>query len=173
MERNHWYLYGSAKRWGGKPSYRLTNKAVLVMSLPTRIECVIKLFYMKKYICSRCGNKVELEDESLPEDAMVCNTCFSIIVKSASVEEYHENIKPLKDPFSQFKGNMNCSKCKGAGSYMYDEIHGKICELCCTHPEGFSQLDPEMFGASAKDYSYCKTGCGARKNKKTGAILDQ
>jgi hypothetical protein len=29
----------------------------------------------------------------------------------------------------------NCEKCDGKGWYVYDEIHSKPCEDCCTHPE--------------------------------------
>jgi hypothetical protein len=68
--------------------------------------------------------------------------------------------------FIQFKGNKDCPKCKGKGYYYYDENHAQICELCCTHPEGFIELDkeyyPEMIGQEV-----CKFGCGFKRVKPT------
>jgi hypothetical protein len=69
------------------------------------------------------------------------------------------------DKFTTFSGNTDCPKCKGLGYYYYDENHGQICELCCTHPEGFVSLDPEFYGDEAKIYDYCKFGCGFKRPK--------
>jgi hypothetical protein len=74
-----------------------------------------------------------------------------------------KTIKPTMNKFTKFKGNKDCPKCHGEGSYMYDDMHGQICELCCTHPEGFIELDkefwPEMVGKEV-----CKFGCGTERN---------
>jgi hypothetical protein len=73
--------------------------------------------------------------------------------------------------FTQFRGNKDCPKCKGKGHYYYDENHAQICELCCTHPEGFIELDkeyyPEMVGQEV-----CKFGCGSKRVKPTMNIKD-
>lgn len=51
-----------------------------------------------------------------------------------------------------------CPKCNGAGSYMYDENHGKICEACCPHDQGW-WLMLEHYGQNNGRYA-CKRGCG-------------
>jgi len=53
---------------------------------------------------------------------------------------------------------MRCEKCGGAGSYMYDENHGKPCEACCDHSEGWFLLRIH-YGESNGKYA-CKKGCG-------------
>ncbi len=52
----------------------------------------------------------------------------------------------------------NCPKCQGAGWYYYDEIHGTICDLCCKHDQGWSQLS-EHYDAKAGKWC-CNAGCG-------------
>lgn len=47
--------------------------------------------------------------------------------------------------FTKFIGNKDCPKCHGEGGYKYDNVHGKVCELCCTHPEGFGIPDPNFY----------------------------
>ena len=54
---------------------------------------------------------------------------------------------------------MTCPKCGGAGSYMYDENHGKPCEVCCRHDMGFARLDDEGYGENAGRWC-CRAGCG-------------
>jgi hypothetical protein len=72
-------------------------------------------------------------------------------------------MKPVSK-FEQFRGvNIHCPKCAGTGGYMYDHNHGKICELCCSHPEGFKELDPEYWPDS-KGKAYCVFGCGAERD---------
>jgi hypothetical protein len=53
--------------------------------------------------------------------------------------------KGIKDIFNRFAGNKNCPKCHGEGSYMYDDIHSKVCEMCCTHPNGFEIPDKRYY----------------------------
>ena len=54
--------------------------------------------------------------------------------------------------------DKDCPKCHGTGSYMYDENHGKPCELCCPHDEGYWQLK-EHYGDNNDKWA-CKRGCG-------------
>lgn len=73
----------------------------------------------------------------------------------------------MKSKFTKFQGNNDCPKCHGVGSYKYDDMHGKICEECCTHPEGFHDLyaiDPEGW-SSMKGKEVCKFGCGFERIK--------
>lgn len=58
--------------------------------------------------------------------------------------------------------NMNCEKCKGKGYYYYDEIHGKICELCCPHDAGWDRLS-RYFGQK-NEMEICKRGCGTERS---------
>lgn len=51
-----------------------------------------------------------------------------------------------------------CEKCKGAGQYMYDENHIQLCEVCCTHPDGWHKLE-KRYGSDNGKYA-CKRGCG-------------
>ena len=44
------------------------------------------------------------------------------------------------------------------GSYMYDESHGKPCELCCEHSQGFWLL-LEHYGEQNGRWC-CRAGCG-------------
>lgn len=50
-----------------------------------------------------------------------------------------------------------CSKCGGTGSYMYDENHGKPCEVCCEHNQGWWQLTEHY---SHPGWWCCRAGCG-------------
>jgi hypothetical protein len=52
-----------------------------------------------------------------------------------------------------------CVKCLGHGSYMYDDIHGKICEACCKHDQGWWELT-EAYGKENVGKLCCKAGCG-------------
>lgn len=59
----------------------------------------------------------------------------------------------------------NCPKCTGTGWYSYDHNHGKPCEVCCTHPEGWWKLT-EHHGASDEKYAACyRPGCGTTITK--------
>ncbi len=51
-----------------------------------------------------------------------------------------------------------CPKCKGTRFYQYDDNHGKICEVCCTHA-----------GTPWRSYGkwWCKAGCGAERPEPT------
>lgn len=53
-----------------------------------------------------------------------------------------------------------CEKCKGTGSYAYDENHGKICEVCCRH------TGRHVNDTGKEDYDYlhnvCADGCGEK-----------
>lgn len=85
------------------------------------------------------------------------------------VEKFNEDKDYIPDEdskFRRFKGNKSCPKCHGEGNYMYDDMHGQICELCCTHPEGWISLDPKFFGKDCIKYNFCKFGCGAKKLKR-------
>ena len=65
----------------------------------------------------------------------------------------------LKD----LKGDPDCPKCKGKGHYHYDHNHGKPCELCCKHDEGWWDLSPEHHGDAfhpGEDNGCCRAGCG-------------
>lgn len=52
----------------------------------------------------------------------------------------------------------DCPKCKGKGSYMYDENHGTICDLCCDHDKGWWLLKTHYGKNNGK--MCCLTGCG-------------
>ena len=64
------------------------------------------------------------------------------------------------------KEKQKCSKCKGKGYYIYTTIgtpHGKLCEVCCKHKEGFWELK-EHYGEDNGKLC-CITGCGFTKQK--------
>lgn len=54
-----------------------------------------------------------------------------------------------------------CSLCGGKGYYMYDHNHGKPCEKCCKHAQGWWNL-PESSSSYVKgaDNGCCRAGCG-------------
>ena len=53
---------------------------------------------------------------------------------------------------------MDCKKCNGTKSYMYDEIHGTVCDECCAHDQGWFELC-DGHGTLAGELC-CKAGCG-------------
>lgn len=53
---------------------------------------------------------------------------------------------------------MTCKKCNGHGSYAYDDMHGKICEFCCKHDQGWWELK-EHYGENNGKLC-CRAGCG-------------
>jgi len=55
-------------------------------------------------------------------------------------------------------GYLKCHKCHGVGSYMYDDKHGKPCEICCLHDQGYWQLH-EHYGNNNEKWC-CNAGCG-------------
>ena len=61
------------------------------------------------------------------------------------------------------KNNWDCEKCNGKGTYMYDENHGTICDLCCKHDQGFWELKEHYGKDNGK--MCCKAGCGFVKEK--------
>lgn len=65
----------------------------------------------------------------------------------------------MSDVWSNARHNAEpeCSKCRGAGTYMYDHNHGKICELCCKHNMGWWQLTE---GFANPGWWCCLAGCG-------------
>jgi hypothetical protein len=65
--------------------------------------------------------------------------------------------------------NKNCPKCLGTGSYMYDEHHSTICDLCCDHDRGWWLLK-EHYGKDNGKYA-CKNGCGTTITKATYKAL--
>jgi hypothetical protein len=107
---------------------------------------------------------------------------FGDAVKDA--EEKLKAYMPEKQRKAEFNSftysrgkNPNCEKCHGEGSYMYDENHGKPCELCCDHKTGYRMMkidydkhgkkkEPEdqFWGIHAGWYN-CAAGCGLTKNK--------
>jgi hypothetical protein len=59
-------------------------------------------------------------------------------------------------------GESDCSKCRGTGSYMYDHNHGKPCERCCLHDQGWWELTEHYAGyVEGENNNCCKAGCGA------------
>jgi hypothetical protein len=66
----------------------------------------------------------------------------------------------MTDAFAYAKANArpDCPKCKGAGMYLYDGFHGKICEACCRHDLGWWQLH-QHYGADNGKWC-CSAGCG-------------
>ena len=57
----------------------------------------------------------------------------------------------------------DCKKCDGKGHYAYDDNHGKICEACCPHDEGFWKL--EMHYGEDNGKLCCRRGCGFVKDE--------
>ena len=55
-----------------------------------------------------------------------------------------------------------CKSCSGKGWYSYDKNHSKVCEVCCTHDEGFFVLS-DLY-ANAGDLC-CMNGCGFTKEQ--------
>ena len=51
-----------------------------------------------------------------------------------------------------------CPKCGGKGWYSYDDNHGKPCELCCPHDNGWFELR-EHYGERNGKFA-CGAGCG-------------
>jgi len=66
--------------------------------------------------------------------------------------------------FANAAGNgiPGCEKCNGVGTYMYDENHGTICDLCCPHVDGSWQL-LEHYGERNGQWC-CMGGCGHTKD---------
>ena len=57
---------------------------------------------------------------------------------------------------------VSCQKCGGTGRYMYDHNHGKPCEVCCKHDQGWWELTKYFSGyIEGADNRCCKAGCGA------------
>lgn len=56
-----------------------------------------------------------------------------------------------------------CPKCQGTGQYFYDEQHIKICDICCTHSDGWWKLE-RRYGKDNGKYA-CKIGCGTLIDK--------
>lgn len=57
-----------------------------------------------------------------------------------------------------------CSKCNGTGWYAYDHNHSKICEHCCTHPDGWWELTEHYYRYEKdKDNACCRKGCGTMR----------
>ncbi len=56
---------------------------------------------------------------------------------------------------------MNCHKCDGTGYYGYDDVHSKVCEVCCSHDGGWWELTEYYYGyQSGKNNLCCQKGCG-------------
>lgn len=54
-----------------------------------------------------------------------------------------------------------CKKCGGSGAYQYDDRHTKLCEACCTHPEGWWELTEHYVSyQKGADNRCCQRGCG-------------
>lgn len=106
----------------------------------TRIKKVLKLIetIWNKYPDKRLGqlllNAVELD----------FNTEDNVLIQ-ALTEQYMST-------------KYKCSKCKDTGGYMYDENHGKICEVCCPHTGGWWVLR-EHYGKDNGKFC-CLGGCG-------------
>jgi hypothetical protein len=70
-----------------------------------------------------------------------------------------------------------CPKCNNTGWYAYDHNHSKVCEVCCTHTDGWWKLEEHYGESNGRDESLitgssksslnakyaCKTGCGVVK----------
>jgi hypothetical protein len=52
-----------------------------------------------------------------------------------------------------------CPKCGGRRWYPYDANHGKPCEVCCQHDQGWWQLAGDGYGDDRGKWA-CKAGCG-------------
>lgn len=52
----------------------------------------------------------------------------------------------------------SCPKCHGAGHFKYDHNHSTICNVCCKHDMGWSQL-LEHYGEKNGMWC-CMAGCG-------------
>ena len=61
------------------------------------------------------------------------------------------------------KSEPKCVKCNGTGSYAYDENHGKICEACCPHDQGWFQLTEHYETKNGK--WACRRGCGELRDE--------
>lgn len=61
--------------------------------------------------------------------------------------------------FIQLVQTASCWKCSGARWYAYDEYHGKPCEVCCPHDQGWWQLPAEGYGDRGGMWA-CRAGCG-------------
>lgn len=59
--------------------------------------------------------------------------------------------------------SKSCPKCNGTGSYSYDENHGKICEVCCPHDQGWWLLQEHYGNDNGK--LCCLRGCGTVKEQ--------
>jgi len=68
---------------------------------------------------------------------------------------------------------QKCKKCNGTEHYMYDKNHIKVCDSCCTHPDGWWKME-KHYGNDNGKYA-CKKGCGTivntvPKSKKTDPV---
>lgn len=72
--------------------------------------------------------------------------------------EANDPLKPQREAFDQ---QQACSLCGGKGHYMYDDNHGKPCEQCCKHTDGWWELTEHHAGFIAgADNGCCRAGCG-------------
>ena len=53
-----------------------------------------------------------------------------------------------------------CPKCGGKGWYSYDDNHGRPCEACCPHDQGWWELSENHAGYIAGGDNQCCRGCG-------------
>lgn len=63
---------------------------------------------------------------------------------------------------------MTCKKCNGTGWYCYDPDpvypHSTICDVCCTHSQGWWELTEHYVGyKEGEDNRCCKAGCGTMR----------
>ncbi len=67
-------------------------------------------------------------------------------------------------------GKYNCTTCNDTGWYSYDDNHSKVCEVCCTHDEGWWELTEGFAGyKEGEDNRCCLKGCGTlRRNLNSG-----
>lgn len=66
-----------------------------------------------------------------------------------------------------------CVVCNGTGSYHYDENHGKKCEYCCLHDQGWWPLTEDFSGYVSGEFDNhcCKAGCGTMRRDYFHSLL--
>lgn len=119
-------------------------------------------------VCSNCQNPACARGEMFCEryrtsgfDHITCKDCGG----KGTIPSSKEPKQPKKvDTFTHAKNGAkrDCPKCKGAGTYMYDDVHGTICDLCCKHDLGWWEL-PEGYSEPGK--MCCMAGCGKTRDK--------
>jgi hypothetical protein len=94
---------------------------------------------------------------------------FSWVNEGRATDEDRE-LYPSVSRVSGGKKEPVCPKCKNTRTYMYDENHATVCDLCCKHDKGWWIVTKDTSGfIEGTDNACCSAGCGTmRRDLKKG-----